>query len=79
MLGRVDNLQFLSDPQGFGRIEGLIESSQRVRVEIVADQSDPLRLGIPPIIDQLPHLLCPIDSRSAMGSARTPPTDYHLG
>ena len=45
-LGSVVDLESLREPSGLDRVEGLVQGTERVSIEVVHDQHDLLGLGI---------------------------------
>lgn len=75
MLGRVDQFQPVGDPQRLGQVERPVKRCERVRVELVTHQRDPLGLVIMLVIDQSLDLMGPIDRGPPIAdpSSRQPP------
>ncbi len=60
VLGGVVNLQALRPASGSFRIEGLVERTQFMGAEVIADQPDVVGVGILDLQEVL-NLLCPVD------------------
>ena len=73
MLRRVAELQTPYQRSGRGRIEGFVKRARRVRVQVVADQDQFLRLRIAPP-QQVGDLVRPVDLRPPRPGRHLPPT-----
>ena len=69
VLGRVVDLQLVSQPLGFIRCEGLVEGAGCGRVQVIQDQDDLLGVEIAHL-DQVFDLLGPVVSRPLLRHAR---------
>src|SRR5262249_37778794 len=63
MFGGMNYLQFPRQPHRFLRLKGLIQGTQVMRIEVVADQGNHFSLPITRMVHQAPHLFCPIPHR----------------
>ena len=70
MLGRVTEANAPYELAGFGRWKHFVESSRRVRVEVVADQNHFFAFGIA-ILQKGGHFLRPVKLRSLLAGKRT--------
>jgi hypothetical protein len=77
MLGRVVNLQSLPQSSCFCRGERLVECPTRVRIQVVANQDQSLRLGIV-LIQKLLEAPRPLDLATLRRDPHPPPTPQRL-
>ena len=73
VLGRVMKLQLLDKASGFRRLEGFVERTRPVRVEIVEHDADDFRLRVS-FIHQPFHLLCKVHFGPLLSDLGVPPT-----
>jgi hypothetical protein len=78
MLGRVVDLQPLSQASRLLRRKGLVERSDRMRVELITDQNDLLGLRIA-TLQQRGHFLGPVHGRALRPNTHLPPTRQRFG
>ncbi len=77
LLRRVVNLELRYQPAGLRGLEGVIERSDVVGVQIVHHQDDLLRIGAV-LVNQLLHLVCPVDLGAVPKNIRAHPSGQGL-
>src|SRR3954447_25022251 len=72
MLGRVVDLQLVSQAPGLGRIEGLIEAGRAVGIELIHDQRHRVGVAITPV-QQLLDEVRPVGAAAVIGDGDLAP------